>query len=635
MKQVKIKALRIFMASITTSMILNMTGCGNQAKDLITYEYAEDGTEVDSVVHYENIKNIEIERTNDRYEVTICNEQYSYKGEKRELEFDTFQELEKFLNQCVNLKCMDIAAIDAVDLATAIPNPEKIESLSIQCLREGLEFLRDYKNLEYLTMNYVYSNDFSAISDLKKLRELSIHDSNMENLDMVRELKLKKLEIKNCPELKDINGLEKLTRLESLELDNTGITDEDIEVLSKLKLLSSLYLNDTNIENIDVLAPLKKMERIELENTKVKNIDVFKNFKKLYRLVLTNTKIESFEPLEKLDKLEYVDLSGTGMDSLYYLRNATAMLELILDWNNLEDVSIIQNEFLKLERLSLRCNKIPIEDLENLSALTLKEINMNSQLLSIQLVEVSYENEEYHIRIQKEDGSNFELMGSFENYSNPTLSNVILTLQSFTNPVKVIYKDIPEEDQETILKAMPQNIKRVEWYNGKLEVLMKYLEKCENLEQVIVESEGSFDLEKLNSKESIIWLYVTADKIEHTNVLQDFSKLEAIKLSSPNLNDQDIKNMAKNRGLLYIDLRPNEKVTTLKPLENIDYQVILYTTEGEDHAEICNYLQENQELAYETIMIMHRAGLDNYLEFKKRLNKEKAEEQTKKKTFPN
>jgi len=86
---------------------------------------------------------------------------------------------------------------------------------------KGLESIFSLKNIEYLNIqNYPHSN-LKPIEHMKELKRLYLTSRKLETLDGIEGLvNLEELDLYNCPQLARKSGLEKLNKLEKIEIES-------------------------------------------------------------------------------------------------------------------------------------------------------------------------------------------------------------------------------------------------------------------------------------------------------------------------------------------------------------------------------------------------------------------------------
>lgn len=147
-------------------------------------------------------------------------------------------------------------------------------------------------------------------------------------------------------EIVSLEGIEALSSLESLRLDNNMLTD--ISPLADLKKLTTLTLRGNQINDLSPLARLTRLQVLDLRDNAVGDA--------------------SF--LAELTDLEDLNLRGNEIADISFLATLTKLKELNLRDNEIIDISALA-QLPKLEDLNLRNNKIrdvsPLAGLTNLT----------------------------------------------------------------------------------------------------------------------------------------------------------------------------------------------------------------------------------------------------------------------------
>lgn len=167
---------------------------------------------------------------------------------------------------------------------------------------QSLEFLRPNisKTLERLflwSVNWDGQLDFSILSELTKLSELSLLENEVADIGFVASLtKLTDLEISTNSKLHDISPLSGLKKLQSLELGYNCISD--ISPLSSLTKLRWLDLDQNHIQDISPLTKLKQLTNLTLSNNPIKDFSPLMKLTGLKSLWLDNTAITQAEQIK-------------------------------------------------------------------------------------------------------------------------------------------------------------------------------------------------------------------------------------------------------------------------------------------------------------------------------------------------
>ena len=102
-------------------------------------------------------------------------------------------------------------------------------------------------------------------------------------------------------------GLEKLTKLETLVLEDNQLTN--VKGLEKLTKLTELYLGANKLTNVKDLEKLTKLTELHLHNNQLTNVKGLEKLTQLEKLVLDRNQLTSVKGLEKLTQLTRLDLA--------------------------------------------------------------------------------------------------------------------------------------------------------------------------------------------------------------------------------------------------------------------------------------------------------------------------------------
>ncbi len=178
-----------------------------------------------------------------------------------------------------------------------------------------LSTISKLKNIETLVLTNLHQPDTNNYIINKKLRSLSIMESDITNISFLDNLKdIVGLNLSNCDMITGINPVQKFTNLKCLSLINCENL-ADIEILNSLTSLRWLSFNPgITEEEAGILAGhLKKIQVVELISCKnIKNAAVLEQMKDLSCLSVYNTDID-ISSLYGLKGLRYLSLP----DSIY------------------------------------------------------------------------------------------------------------------------------------------------------------------------------------------------------------------------------------------------------------------------------------------------------------------------------
>lgn len=196
----------------------------------------------------------------------------------------------------------------------------KIKSLRIIRLWEGtslsdLSPLVNNIDLQELIINYSPISDISVLGRLKKLRYLSLRDT----------------------EIEDISPLVHLTNLESLNIINVRVTN--ITPISKLPKLQDLRLYGVPIADISCLSALPNLSILGFNGSQTTSPEFGEWFPNITELNLAGSPISDLSSLYPCTKLERLSIPYTGIHILpTWLGERMSLKNLDLSGLNLHDL---------------------------------------------------------------------------------------------------------------------------------------------------------------------------------------------------------------------------------------------------------------------------------------------------------
>ena len=278
--------------------------------------------------------------------------------------------------------------VDITDFSNLeyFPNLEYIRIYYQPNLR-NLSFFENMASLESARIEIaVNATDFSPLSGLTSLRNLTVMGSNIKNTDVFADLTgLENLSLVAC-NLSDISGISNLTELKSLAVSSNSLDDNnitligdltplqnlskleqlylrsshisDISALSGLTSLETLVINDNNIENISALSRLANLTELNISENRISDLSVLANLPKLELLIADDMGVSDLTPLADLKLITRLSLKGNAISDLTPLANLTALETLVLDENIIEDISPLETLKNSLKNLSASSNEI-------------------------------------------------------------------------------------------------------------------------------------------------------------------------------------------------------------------------------------------------------------------------------------
>jgi len=221
-----------------------------------------------------------------------------------------------------------------------------------------LTFLGEMKNLKSLTLylDAHFDTDTRFLRNLTKLESLEISNSGIIDMNDLANLQsLKKLYF-GWEMILNVDSLTKLENLEELIFFTCGINDaeklEDVCSMRNLKDLTFIYQN-----NIDYsfLKECTNLTSLTVCHGGIENIDMLSGLTELVRLDLGDNGIGDIKALGNLTNLEALDLSNNKISDISPLGSLVNLKELNLDFNNISDADVLDN-LTNLTQVSMKEN---------------------------------------------------------------------------------------------------------------------------------------------------------------------------------------------------------------------------------------------------------------------------------------
>lgn len=234
-------------------------------------------------------------------------------------------------------------------------DPTQITRKDLQDVRFFFIYDAIKNNLKESGFDLNEAYDFSLIQDMPNLESLQI--------DGIR--------------LKDYSVLKKAPKLASLGI--SCLDDNSARTIGEITSLAGIAISDSIITNIDFLSNCKDLWYVSIRNTSgIRNFDVLESLGQLKYLELYGLRLDSMglAGLPEMERLETLKVSGNNIDSVSSLSSMPSLLELYLDQNPIQSVSIPVDKVPRLSFLSIQNalvdNINKIKGLDNLYELDIR-----------------------------------------------------------------------------------------------------------------------------------------------------------------------------------------------------------------------------------------------------------------------
>lgn len=414
--------------------------------------------------------------------------------------------------------------------------------------------------IDYEQNEWVESQNNGVFNELENLSEAIIQLKNLTTLIAGGDYDTWKLG--------DISFLEKLNRLQSLDISRTQVTDfdflkklsklklldlsfnqiSDINFLEKLTTLEALNLSFNQISDISFLGKLSRLKYLNLSDNEISDISHIEKLTSIESLTLFSTQISDTNFLEKLTRLRFLDLSDNHILDFSYLEKLTGLEFLILNNTPISDFSLLE-KLTKLKSLNLSVNHISnFNFLEKLSDLQSLELS-NTQITDISFLE------------------KLTTLQSL-NLSDNHISDISF-LEKLTG---LEYLDLSDNNiSEISFLAKLHNLLELRLFGNQI----SYVHIVENLPRLQALFLNNNHISNINFGKNLTQLQVldlSVNKITHINFLKNVNQLKVLNLRSNQISN--IKILEKLTDLHELDLSSN-RVEDINPVERLSRLRIL------------------------------------------------------------
>jgi Leucine-rich repeat (LRR) protein len=144
-------------------------------------------------------------------------------------------------------------------------------------------------------------------------------------------------------QISDLSPLENCSDIAVLNLHSTAINDENCKFFHDLTQLQSLNLDNTSISDLKSLQNLNQLIDLNLSSTSTSDLTPLQNLMQLKFLRLFNTSVSDLKPLQNLTHLQSLDLAYSLISDLKSLQNLTQLRDISLSYTSISDLNPLQD----------------------------------------------------------------------------------------------------------------------------------------------------------------------------------------------------------------------------------------------------------------------------------------------------
>ncbi|KEJ01045.1 hypothetical protein N494_08735 [Clostridium botulinum A2B7 92] len=512
------------------------------------------------------------------------------------------------------------------------------------CNINDISFINYLHNLTYLNVgklkykSNILSN-ISFVSSLEKLEYLSIANTDVVNIDVLRNLiNLRKLDITGCAKI----NTQVLNHVEIIgnEIVNFGdkVLEREIRELinnysepiykRQLSSITKLELSGRGIVDLQGLESMENLTYLDLSNNEISNIDSIKKLVNLKKLVLHKNKIGSIKSIESLKYLEELDLSNNLIGDITMLGGLSQLTRLDLSRNGIVSINSLGG-LINLQYLSLYENKISERE-ESLKKLyNLRELYLKNSGVSNFDVTLAYYN-----NLEKKDFTTNSDFIVFDEKLDSDLAKIIREILGKDENTN-IYKS--EVDTITDIDLSEDTISKLN-ISSKLTntnvINLDGIQNFSNLHSINLRGHGKLEgLENLMPISGLIKLDLQGREINYTSLyyikyltslrylylnnmnltgdlsfLENLTDLRVLDLSRTGISNISILDKLRNLSELYLG---GNNIIDLSSLESLTNLVKLDLVENDDITSI--YALRNLiNLRYLTLPITNPKKIQDY-----------------------
>lgn len=280
--------------------------------------------------------------------------------------------------QMPHLKSLDLTEV------TQGHNQETIKALS--------NAIGKLTQLEELNLTYCYNVNLNCVRNLKRLKKLNISSLYENRLSPILPIahQLEELDI-SFNRFKDLHLLSKFKHLKWLNMENSRNERSkfNFKFLRKLRKLAYFKYSEAMIRDLEkTYRPLtsyfnnirfcKNLKHLYLKCSGIGNVDVLKVCKALEYLILDENEISDITGLSELKYLKEVSLVSCKLRNIEGLKNKPCLTKLDISDNFISDISSLEDSK-QLEQLIVdEQNGMKVSDISVLSDKTqLKELHLS------------------------------------------------------------------------------------------------------------------------------------------------------------------------------------------------------------------------------------------------------------------
>ena len=262
-------------------------------------------------------------------------------------------------------------------------SPLSICTYTVVGVIEEVEFADPAVELEVRKLLNFQESDIVYTSDMWNITSFQVPKEAQNYSDLSHMIYLEELTIEDGKA--GLTVLSGLTTLKKLAIRNTPVATEELSIIGALPNLKELTLAGCRLTTTAGLETATGLTFLDIQNNNIRNIDALSGMTQLQTLYLCDNAVVEVEPLASLKNLTILDISRNTIRDIFPICELTGLTFLNISENRVTDLSRIDH----LTNLTdLRAEKNMISDISKLAACTgLTNLNLaNNSITDISVV---------------------------------------------------------------------------------------------------------------------------------------------------------------------------------------------------------------------------------------------------------
>ena len=389
---------------------------------------------------------------------------------------------------------------------------------------------------------------------------------------------LEDLDISGNTYVQSIDPLGRLTRLKSLHLSKTTITD--LNPIRNLTELVELDLSYTPVQDLSALRYSDKMTKLMIGNTSISDITVIEKMPLLQSLDISNTGVTYIGAAVGLSTLSYLNLSGTKITDFSTLESLTQITELNVSRTLIRDLNPLK-AYKNLKTLTIDSTRIqtvaPLSTADNLAVLHANA----TQIADLKPLQKLAHLEKIYCDQTAIDRAAADAFMA----ANPKVLVVFASqdLKSWWDKLTPPWQEIISAKAKITATPAKEELAKVALIDS-IDVSgtairdLEPLKQLQKLRAITVSKTSINDLTALQEHKEIVYLDISNTEVSDISVAQRFTKLKELRADKTKIENIDALASLRSLKKLYLDETPVHDIIAREFLEKNPECLIIYKT---------------------------------------------------------